>query len=241
MEDFYFIVAFEVPAGKAATFRRELRVIAERLQKSPGGAGASGVLYEVAHDVESRLLDVPGISAALQNRPDGHAEFSFVLIAHWESLAQYQAAIGASDQSRPISFPAHPAYYHVAAEYSGINGKASPTLEGFTFISPFEIPVAKEQEFHQHWQNTVERLIAAPGFLSARLYEVNSEIEKRLLQVPGISSVLQNRPDAKAKFLFVWVSEWATLAQYEAAVRSFGRGKPFSFPSHPAFYRPATP
>jgi hypothetical protein len=197
-------------------------------------------LYEVAPDVEGQLLQVPGISAALQNRPDGRAEFSFVLIAHWQSLSHYEAAISVANQGRSISFPAHPAYYHLATEYLGANGNASPTAAGFTFINLFEIPVGKEPEFQDQWQTTVERLIAAPGFLSARLYEVDAEIERRLLQVPGISAVLQGRFEGKAKFPFIWVSQWATLAQYEAAVRTFGRGKPFSFPSHPAFFQSAT-
>ena len=117
MQDFYFIVAFEVPAGKEEAFSRELNVIASRLRESPGGSAASGVLYEVAPEVENHLLQVPGISAALQNRPDERAEFSFVLVAHWQSLSDYEAAIGTSDQNKPISFPAYPAYYRIAAEY----------------------------------------------------------------------------------------------------------------------------
>jgi heme-degrading monooxygenase HmoA len=238
-QDFYFIVAFAVPAGKEADLRREFAVIASRLQQSGGGAGASGVLYEIAPAVENRLLDVPNISAALQNRREGRAEFSFVLIAHWQSLAQYKVAISASDQSRPISFPAFPAYYHVACEYRGKVEQANSQAESFTFINPIEVPTGKEEEFRGEWQGTVERLIAAPGFQSARLYEVDSQIESDLLQTPGISAVLQNRPDAKARFRFIWVSEWTSLAEYEAAVRAYGRGKPFIFPSHPGFYQPA--
>src|SRR5688572_29403811 len=91
MQDFYFIVAFEVPAGKEEDFRRELSVIAESLRQLPGGTGASGALYEVAPDVEGHLLQVPGIPAALQSRPQGRAEFSFVLVAHWQSLTNYEA------------------------------------------------------------------------------------------------------------------------------------------------------
>jgi hypothetical protein len=235
MQDFYFIVAFEVPAGKENDFRQELNAISARLSQSSGAEGSSGVLYEVAPEVESKLSEVPGISAALQNRIGGVAAYRFVLIAHWKSLSHYQSALQEAGNGKPISFSAFPAYYRIADESMGEGAEREPAE--FTFINPFEIPEGEGYQFHRQWRETIERLNTAPGFLSARLYEVDQEIEAALLQTPGISAVLQNRPQGKARFRYIWVSQWATLTEYETAVRSFGRGAPLPFPSHPAFYQ----
>ncbi|HYE75339.1 MAG TPA: hypothetical protein VEF04_18490, partial [Blastocatellia bacterium] len=233
MQLFYFIVTFEVAEGKEQEFRREFDEIANDLQQASGGRGVSATLYEVSSEVEEHLLQVPGISSALQGRPNSRASFRFVIIAEWESVAHYEASIRARQQNKRISFPANPGYYRVAAEYLGANNTISQPEQGFTFINPFEIPEGEEAEFIKQWHMTIQHLNTASGFVSARLYEVDLEVEAQLLKVPGLAEVLQRRPNGKARFPFIWVSEWASVAQYADAVRAFGRGKPISFTSHP--------
>ncbi|MBL8207965.1 MAG: antibiotic biosynthesis monooxygenase [Blastocatellia bacterium] len=238
MQDFYFIVTFAIPPGQEPVFRQQLDAIAARLRNAPGGAGGSGTLYEVAPAVEEQLLQVPGIAAALQQRPDARASFRFVLLAHWASLGQYEAVVRATPDDTPISFPAYPAYYRLAAEYTGTASAAAPAE--FTFINPFEVAIEQEHEFEPLWRSTIEQLHTAPGFISARLFAVDDAIEAALGQVPRIAGALQSRANGRARFRFIWVSQWATLAQYEIAVRAFGRGNPLPFASHPAFYQAAT-
>jgi heme-degrading monooxygenase HmoA len=238
MQDFYFIVAFAIPVGEEPTFRRQFTAIASKLRDAPGGGGGSGTLYEVAFEVEKQLSQVPGIGAALQNRPDSRASFGFLLLAHWESLAQYRAVIEATAGNPPLTFPAFPAYYRLAAQYQSALGAA--TGAELTFISPFEVPADEHQDFVAQWRATIERLHEAPGFLSARLYEVDDGVEADLKEIPRLAAAFQSRAHGKARFRFIWVSQWATVAQYETAVRTFGRGTPLPFPSHPAFYQAAT-
>jgi hypothetical protein len=238
MQDFYFIVTFTIPARQETSFRRQFDEIASKLSDAPGGGGGSGTLYEIAFDVEDRLSQVPGIGAALQNRPDTRASFGFVLLAHWESLAQYKAVIEATAGNPPLTFPASPAYYRLAEQDQAAGSAATPAE--LTFISPFEVPADQHREFVAQWRATIERLHEAPGFLCARLFEVDDAIEAALKEVPRLAAIFHHRLHDEARFRFIWVSQWATAAQYETAVRTFGRGKPLPFPSHPAFYRAAT-
>jgi heme-degrading monooxygenase HmoA len=108
-------------------------------------------------------------------------------------------------------------------------------MQKLTFIVPFEVPEGQETEMRALWHARAERLSHAPGFLSARLYEINSEVEAYLRQnVPGLAWVGEDR------FRFVNIAQWASLEQYEAAIRSTGEQKPIAFPSYPAYYRLAS-
>ncbi|GHO64244.1 hypothetical protein KSC_031360 [Ktedonobacter sp. SOSP1-52] len=110
-------------------------------------------------------------------------------------------------------------------------------MQAFTFINAFEIPEGQEEVFRKEWPEVVERLRYVEGLLSVKLYEADSEVEEHLLRVPGISARLRERPGSKASFRFIVVAEWASVAHYEAVVRSPRQGKPLlSFPSHPAYY-----
>jgi heme-degrading monooxygenase HmoA len=108
-------------------------------------------------------------------------------------------------------------------------------MQKLTFIVPFEVPEGREEEMRALWHVRAERLSHASGFLSARLYEINSEVETYLRQnVPGLAWVGEDR------FRFVNIAEWASLAHYEAAIRSTSEQKPIAFPSYPAYYRLAS-
>jgi heme-degrading monooxygenase HmoA len=118
-------------------------------------------------------------------------------------------------------------------------------MPAFTFINAFEIPEGKEDIFRNEWPEVVERLKDAQGLLSVRLYEVDSEVEEHLLQVPGLAARLQERPNAKARFHFIVVAEWADISYYKAVVHSShqerSQEKPLlAFPSHPGYYRIAS-
>src|SRR5689334_21018602 len=108
-------------------------------------------------------------------------------------------------------------------------------MQKITFIVPFEVPEGQGAEMRALWHTRAERLSHAPGFLSARLYEINSEVEEYLRQnVPGLAWVGEDR------FRFVNIAQWASLEQYEDAIRSASEQKPIAFPSYPAYYRLAS-
>lgn len=235
MQDFYFIVTFAIPLGQESEFRQQFNAITEQLRHAPDGTGGSGTLYEVAPEVEVHLLHISDIASELQNRPEARASFHFVLLSHWESLAQYEAVLRATASDTPITFPAYPAYYRLAVEYQGSAYAEAPA--DCTFINPFEVSDDQEEAFVSQWRATIEHLHTAPGVLSARLFAVDDTVEATLQQMPRIVVPLQHRTNGRARFRFVGVSQGATVSQYETAVRTFGRSKPLAFSSHPAFYQ----
>lgn len=104
-------------------------------------------------------------------------------------------------------------------------------MHTLTLIAPFEVPEGQEEAFRQQWHDIVEPLSHAPGFLSARLYEVSSEVEDFVRRLPNMQWVGERR------FRFVTIAEWSSHDHYEAAMRSHPEPKTISFPSYPAFYR----
>ncbi|HEY4389641.1 MAG TPA: hypothetical protein VGN34_34805 [Ktedonobacteraceae bacterium] len=120
-------------------------------------------------------------------------------------------------------------------------------MQKLTLIVPFEVPEGQEREMRQQWHGIGGQLKHAPGFLSIRLYEVDSEVEAHLKRELSFRW-LEERPAGKARFRFVVIAEWASLAQYEAAIRSSLPGRSLPFPSYLAYYhlaigssRPETP
>ncbi|HEY7419853.1 MAG TPA: antibiotic biosynthesis monooxygenase, partial [Ktedonobacteraceae bacterium] len=83
----------------------------------------------------------------------------------------------------------------------------------FTYIIPFEVPKGQEDMFHQQWHDMTEPLSHAPGFLSARLYEINPEIEAYVQQHIFHLKWLEQR------FRFTSIAEWTSIGHFEAAMR----------------------
>jgi heme-degrading monooxygenase HmoA len=109
--------------------------------------------------------------------------------------------------------------------------KEFTTMQKLTFIVPFEVPQGQEEEMHRQWHEAAEPLSHAPGFLSARLYEIDVEVEDYLRQhIPGLFWL-------RDRFRFVNIAEWASLSHYEAAIHTLREGKAITFPSYPAYYR----
>jgi len=104
-------------------------------------------------------------------------------------------------------------------------------MQPLTLIVPFEVSEGQENVMRQQWHEAAEPLSHAPGFLSARLYEIDTEVEDYVRHIPGLQWV------GKRRFRFVNIAEWTSLSLYEAAIRSRREGKPISFPSYPAYYR----
>lgn len=104
-------------------------------------------------------------------------------------------------------------------------------MQPLTFIVPFEVPEGQEEVMREQWHGAAEPLSHEPGFLSARLYEIDNEAEEYVKRIPGMKWVGERR------FRFVNIAEWASLEDYEAAIRSRREGKPIAFPSYPAYYR----
>jgi hypothetical protein len=73
------------------------------------------------------------------------------------------------------------------------------------------------------------------GALGPGLYEIDIEAEEHLRSF--LSDRLGEGPDARAKFRFVNVAEWASVSHYEAVMRSRSQVKPITFPGHGAYYR----
>src|SRR5579884_3115524 len=104
-------------------------------------------------------------------------------------------------------------------------------MQKLTFIVPFEVPEGQEEEMRRQWHEAAEPLSHASGFLSARLYEIDTAVEDYLRQhIPGLFWL-------RDRFRFVNIAEWASLAHYEAAIHSPLERKTITFPSYPAYYR----
>src|SRR5690242_10594316 len=104
-------------------------------------------------------------------------------------------------------------------------------MQTLTLIVPFEVPEGREEEMKQQWHTVAEPLSHAPGFLSARLYQIDTELEAHLRQhIPGLFWL-------RDRFRFVNIARWASLAQYEAAIFARRDQKSITFPSYPAYYR----
>src|SRR5579884_2342578 len=104
-------------------------------------------------------------------------------------------------------------------------------MQPLTFIVPFEVPEGQEDAMRKQWHEAAEPLSHKQGFLSARLYEIDTEVEEHVSRIPGMKWVGERR------FRFVNIAEWTSLADYEAAILLRRKGKPIAFPSYPAYYR----
>ncbi|QBD79492.1 hypothetical protein EPA93_27335 [Ktedonosporobacter rubrisoli] len=105
-----------------------------------------------------------------------------------------------------------------------------------TLIVPFEVPPGQEEDMRRQWHAVAEPLSQAPGFISARLYAVDHELEQYLADKQGLRW-LEQRPQGRARFSFVNIARWESLERYEAAIRQPSRGKPIAYPNYPAYYR----
>jgi heme-degrading monooxygenase HmoA len=103
-------------------------------------------------------------------------------------------------------------------------------MQTLTHIVPFEIPEGQETIFSRQWHDVTEPLSHKSGFLSARLYEISSEVEDYVRHnIHGMKWLDERR------FRFINIAEWVSLTHYEAAIRSV-EAKTILFPSYPAYY-----
>lgn len=87
-----------------------------------------------------------------------------------------------------------------------------------TLINAFEVPPGQEEDFLKAWNEALEYMRQAPGYISTRLH-------KSL--------------DPRARFRFVNVAQWQSPQHFQAAIKSEGfaqisRTMPFT--SFPALY-----
>nr|BBH87861.1 hypothetical protein KTC_26120 [Thermosporothrix sp. COM3] len=101
-----------------------------------------------------------------------------------------------------------------------------------TVIEPIEAPEGQEALVREQWQKMSAALAHATGFLASRLYEVDDEVEARLISELNFQW-LRARPAGRARFRFVHIAEWESLAHYNAATQ---RERGLSFPTYPAVY-----
>jgi len=88
-----------------------------------------------------------------------------------------------------------------------------------TLINPFEVPVGKEDEFVERWNQAAQYLRQRDGFISTRLHQ---------------------SLDPHAPFRFVNVAVWESAEQFQQAMSTSkfqALAGEMSFSSHPALYR----
>lgn len=232
MQKLTLIVPFEVPEGREEEMRALWHARAERLSHAPGFLSAR--LYEINSEVEEYLRqNVPGLAWVGEDR------FRFVNIAQWTSLEQYEAAIRSTSEQQPIGFPSYPAYYRpvsgVANTVEPVNTEPVRTGQEFTFIIPFEVPEGQEAEMRRQFREVVEGMGRVEGSLGPGLYELDSDVEKRMHSF--LAEQEGKDGDIRATFPFINVAEWASIAHYEAVMRSRRRVQPITFTGHGAYYR----
>ena len=96
----------------------------------------------------------------------------------------------------------------------------SATSAPVTLINPFEIPTDRVEDCIAYWERARDFMQEQPGYLSTRLHRALT-------------------PDAR--FPLINVAEWASPADFEAAItdpRFVALTKPErgTFPHHPALY-----
>ena len=97
----------------------------------------------------------------------------------------------------------------------------STRSEPVTLINPFEVPAGRVEACIAYWQRARDFMQEQPGYLATRLHRALT-------------------PDAR--FPLINVAEWASAADFQAAVtdpRFVALTKPEcgTFPHHPALYR----
>ena len=91
-------------------------------------------------------------------------------------------------------------------------------MEPVILINPFEVPAdADDEKFLASWDRAADYMRTQPGFISSKLHR-------------------SLRPDAR--FRFVNLAEWASPAEFQAAVSSegFRQLAAGAGPNHPALY-----
>ncbi len=232
MQKLTFIVPFEVPAGQEAEMQALWHARAEHLSRAPGFLAAR--LYRIDAEVEAYLRqNVPGLAWVGEDR------FRFVNIAQWVSLTHYEAAVSATRQQQPIPFPSYPAYYRLASgigkDVEPISKEQSRTGQEITFIIPFAVPAGQEEEMRRQFRAVVEGMGNVEGSFGPGLYELDNDVEKHLRSF--LVARDEEGADIRATFPFINVAEWASVAHYEAAMRSRRHVQPITFTGHGAYYR----
>ena len=235
MQTLTFIAPFEVPEGQEETLRQQWHEAAERLSHAEGFLSAR--LYEISAEVEDYIQHIPGMDWVGKGK-----RFRFVDIAEWASLALFEAALRSFHDLKPIVFPSYPAYYRV---YGGSGSSADSirpprTGQEFTFVVPFEVPEGQEDVMRQQWNDIIRSMAKeggrpVEGSFGPGLYEIDTEAEDHMRRF--LSAGTGDEPAGSTKFRFVNVAAWASLAHYEAVLRSRRPVKPIAFPGYGAYYR----
>jgi heme oxygenase (mycobilin-producing) len=191
-EPLVLINAFEVPPGADEEFLHAWQRARDFLRTQPG--------Y---------------VSTALHQSMAPQAEFRFINVGQWASVAEFRAATGQlGSQGVQISYRPHPSLYEVVRE----DEPAATSESAAVLINPFEVPAGADEEFITSWEAARDYLRGQPGYLHTRLHR----------------SIL---PDAD--FRFVNIAGWESAEAFRAAVESpgFQQAGRVPYPAHPALYR----
>ena len=125
-------------------------------------------------------------STALHRSLSPDAEFRFVNLAEWASVAAFQAAISHPDfPGRDLPFPAHPGLYRVVAE----DPPPAEDPGGVVLVNAFEVPPDSDDAFLASWQASREFLRAQPGYLATRLHRsLSPEVDFRFVNAGRYAS-----------------------------------------------------
>ena len=106
-------------------------------------------------------------STALHRSLGPAAEFRFVNVAEWASVAAFQAATSHLDfPGRDLPFPAHPGLYQVVAE----DPPSGEDPGGVVLINAFEVPADADDAFLASWEASRQFLRVQTGYLATRLH-----------------------------------------------------------------------
>lgn len=121
------------------------------------------------------IRTAPGFRGArLHRRARPEARLGLVNVAHWDSVdardrALANPAFTASAATAAGYATVHGGWYRVAAEYGtaqdGVGGEPDTA-----FVTAYELPAGRTDEFLAHWRARAELLSRAPGFRDVRLH-----------------------------------------------------------------------
>ncbi|GHO42135.1 antibiotic biosynthesis monooxygenase family protein [Ktedonospora formicarum] len=104
-----------------------------------------------------------------------------------------------------------------------------------TLIVPFEVLEDQKNTLCEQWHTMLGVWKHEEHFYSARLYEVDAEVENYLVKNLGFHW-LRDRPGSRARFGYIAIVQWLSLPYGEAATYISQIERQISFPAYPAFY-----
>ena len=121
--------------------------------------------WERARDFLARQEGYAG--AALHRSLTPEADYRFINVAPFRSVAEWEAAMSRPDfPGREMPFVAHPSLYEVVRE-DPAPGEAAP---GVVLINAFELHSEDDARFLEGWERMRDALRVHPGYLGTRLH-----------------------------------------------------------------------